>query len=258
MADPTRDPSSGAGANPTNPPAGGNNGGQDQQGQGAQNGGQGGRNQQGQQRQRTAGNAFEAISFVAEIDDGKGGRLQLNCRPRLGKIVRGRFDLAKLGERIMDDRLKGLPTVIPGILFSFNGAARKIGFHDPLAFPKNQALRKAVGDAIKNYTGQDQSPEKVVEYAELSDDDLKNWLYWMRRHLDAKQIVVHKGAVPDMKVIEKMPGRVRHQPMDKNPKAEFVKPDFPYLAPGQSPEEQNALVPDYDSEMSQLFGGHET
>ena len=246
MADQTRDPSSGAGGNATNPPTG--NGGQDQNKTG---GGQ-------QGNQRTARNAFEAFSFVAEIDDGKGGRLQLNCRPRLGKIVRGRFDLAKLGERIMDDRLKGLPTVIPGILFSFNGANRKIGFHDPLSFPKNQPLRKAVGDAIKTYTGQDQSPEKTVEFGDLLDDDLKNWLYWMRRHLDAKQIVVHKGTIPEMRVIDKLPGRVRHQPINKDPKAEFVKPDFPYLAPGQSPEEQNALVPDYDSEMSQLFGGHET
>lgn len=202
--------------------------------------------------------AFDKFKCVAEVDDGKGGRLMLQAAPRIGKVIRGRWELAKLGERIVDDRLKGLPGIIPGIVIVIDFGKRKITFTDPLTWASNKALLKEITKVLKEFYGVEQGPEKQLEYSPLNADQMKTWLYWMRRHLDAKQLKIHKGEVPEMEEIMRLPGRSATQPHDKNPKVMYQQSELPYLAPFQSGEETGFLGVDYESEMSSMFGGAES
>lgn len=202
--------------------------------------------------------AFDGFKFLVEVDDGNGGRLQLQASPRVGKVVRGRWELAKLGERIVDDRLKNVPQVIPGIVIIVDFAARKIAFTDPLSWKSNAALLKELQKVMKEFSGVDQGPEKELSYAPLTADQMKTWLYWLRRHLDARQLKVHRGTVPEMSEIMRLPGRALMQPHDKNPKVMVQQSEVPYMAPFQSGEENSHLGVDYEQEMAMMFGGAET
>lgn len=200
-------------------------------------------------------NPFADITFVVEVDDGKGGRMQVNARPRSGQILRGAYDFARIGGNIVNDAIKPLATTrIPGILIAIKGVTREVVLLDPLTLPENERMLKLIQTCVKNFTGNEQNAEKTVKMPGLADDDFKGWLYWMRRALDAKQIVVHRGEVPPMARIETLPGRLRHQPFDRNAKTEFQKPEFPYMSPGQTVAGE-AFEANYDNEMDAMFAG---
>lgn len=235
MPDPTTDPTNGGDGPPGNPPAA--------------------------PPRPARRDAFKGVEFIAEVDDGNGGRLNLQCRPRVGKLVRGRFDRSKMNVNIVGRDLASLPPVIPGIMIVVKGGERRVTLVDPLSWKANLAIKDRLAKAIKDYSGQDQGPDRQYDFADLQDDDFVSWLYWMRRHLDAKQIVVHRGRVPEMREIRALPGRIRYQPHDKSPPGkngklvEFEGSGLPYLKPGGEQAELDAkMTPSYEEDLAALVG----
>jgi len=172
-------------------------------------------------------NPFHGVSFSAEFVTGQNN--QLLC-PLTRRVYRGRWDPTAIKNRVPDDRFASFPTV-PGHVLVFSGATRLVTVKDPLAErPLAGVLKQAQAAVVAmNWPKPDPTPERV--YKGLPDGRLKEWCYWVRRWLDAGQVAVLSGTVPEMAEVERLPGQIERNLFDSSAKRERFPAESPEYVP---------------------------
>lgn len=134
------------------------------------------------------------------------------------ETLRGRWVRHNIQARTPHESIMAMPEVIPGIMLEveIDGEKRVLRRIDPLSEPEHaetwkkiEAVQKRFGDFLSAGGKGQPWPPVVVEKA--SHDQLKTWLYWMRRLVDsgAAEIVASRTTrqFPTIEEItEKMPG----------------------------------------------------
>lgn len=160
--------------------------------------------------------AFPKIpEFTVEVAD-EANRLWL-C-PILNDVLRGRWSRANCPNQQFTGSLRHMPDT-PGIMIAVNVLRRQVRIWDPLADPKNAELWEKAKAAYKAHFNENAAPVKEVVKASLNDTDLKTWLYWIRRGVDSKNLVVLVGQVPDHETIRSCPGKTKIEFFNSNQKA---------------------------------------
>ena len=97
---------------------------------------------------------------------------------------------------------------IPGTHIHVNTQRRTARIYDPLGEPSNKELLAHHVRIQEQTEGKKCGPDKVDLYSELTAEEIKTWLYWCRRKLDAQQACEVNGTVPAMGEILAMPGKI--------------------------------------------------
>lgn len=200
----------------------------------------GGPNRPDSSVQAAGKNPYARYGFVAQVTSG-GNNVRLQF---CNTVLRGEFNASEqLPSSPLSENYAGLPTKIPGLMIGYYGHARRVEIRDPMGKDVNKAVMDRLKEIIKLNGGQRVTFEKDREFAKLSNDLCKEWLYWMRRMLDNGQLRMEGGVIPSMEEIESLPGKVRHLAGDKNPlkaQAAEERPSVPYVTnkkpPGMSDE----------------------
>jgi hypothetical protein len=179
--------------------------------------------------ERDTDNPFGGVRFVVEFATvNNNGTL---C-PITKKLHRGRWTMNNIKSRVPDDRFARMPD-LPGIQILFDGRGRKVQILDPLVTDKYAEVLALAQDVMQQFGWPDE-PEETDTRTEQTNDQLKEWVYWARRWLDAEQVEVVQGNVPEMSEVEALPGRVEHNNFDLSLNKESfpdAKKRPPYKAP---------------------------
>lgn len=174
------------------------------------------------------------VKFVIEIDTGDTNG-SLYCAITK-KLMRGRFEMRRLKNKVPDDRFANCPD-IPGMMIAFDGRNARVEVRDPLAQKENEQVRKEAQAACAAMGWGKPEPVPTRTFTALSENRAKDWVYWARRYIDGGQARQVAGVVPTMAEIEDMPGAVERNTHDTNPNREKY-PDTSnvpeYLTPQQA------------------------
>lgn len=155
-------------------------------------------------------NLVNQISFTVEVAD----QWNRNAKwPLDERVLRGRWSRDNVVHDVDDERFRGMPD-LPGLLIHVEGRGRRAAITDPMANPANREVSDKVSKIIANAQMGSMGPEPDYTVENLSNDDLKSWCYWVRRMLDNKQLRIHRGTVPSMDEISRMPGKVFKENFD--------------------------------------------
>ena len=136
----------------------------------------------------------------------------------LNKSLRGRYSFANVAGQDMTEALRQLSAVqiIPGIRLSVNLTARTLRMFDPLADRENADVMRQIKNIVHAYPGLLGSAHTRAwdEWTkeDATDDELKDWMYWMRIAVDIGSAVMVPGSLelPSIQFIRtKVPGRRR-------------------------------------------------
>lgn len=98
---------------------------------------------------------------------------------------------------------------LPGVHISCDPSRKRARVFDVLSDPSNEELllkaQKVYQEAFQERAG----PEKTVLYENLSDNEIRTWLWEMRKAVDGKRARVVHGELPTREQIEGLPGRTR-------------------------------------------------
>lgn len=133
-------------------------------------------------------------------------------------VCRGRWsrkNLARSGTQIEGD-FNGMPD-LPGLCLLVNTEKRIVRRFDPLADPDNEKLMKRAQRIALAVTGTKMVAEKPKVWRERAADNntVKTFVFWVRRLLDAEQVTVIKGHVPEFDELRKLPGVIQMQQFDQ-------------------------------------------
>jgi hypothetical protein len=135
----------------------------------------------------------------------------------LAQVLRGRWDFSKkmcIG-RAIEEPLRSLSEVgrIPGIQISVDYDRKRIVVFDPLGNKDNAETLQAINGAAQRgehlFGGSKVRPQETVTMSDCDQDTLKDWMYWIRRALDSKNMTVISGSVGTLDEIKAMPGKRR-------------------------------------------------
>lgn len=137
-----------------------------------------------------------------------GDRCRQVLWPLSKEPLRGAWRRGNLVGTTMHQIMQAMPD-LPGQHVSLD-AARKVGrIFDPLNDPRMaEVLRKAQAvhkEAFRTEAGA--AEDKRFEH--LTDDEVKTWLYYMRRIVDCGEARVVHGELPTLEQLETLPGRTR-------------------------------------------------
>lgn len=150
--------------------------------------------------------------YILEIADDKNRGVIFGP---LGVRLRGRWDSAKVAkfqhsESSSLGALYERVPVIPGMFVWIDLDKKAAGAFDPLE--KTDNGRKLM-DSIRNHYQKNEStvvrPADEIQIENMNPDQIKDFLYWMRRILDDQKAVVVIGSseLPSLDAIKKMPGK---------------------------------------------------
>lgn len=140
-------------------------------------------------------------------------------------ILRGAWSRKNLRSDELVEELATMPD-IPGMRIIVNVERKLAVIYDPLALDAHKELCQEIQRHIKARFRRDEGPEKEDKRQGMDADDLKTWLYGMRRRVDAKQARVTKGELPPLEVIDKLPGRTRIEMYNSSSRACKWREDF--------------------------------
>lgn len=160
----------------------------------------------------TGKNPFAGIKFAVEFATDHNN--QTLC-PISMRTYRGRFEMQNVKGRMPDDRFVNMPD-IPGEVILVDGTARVVEVRDPLSDPDARETLKEARAVHRAMNWKEPDPNETKRIDPANDDDLKRHVYWCRRWLDAKQIVVLHGKIPPMDVILLLPGRLEFHSFDQD------------------------------------------
>jgi hypothetical protein len=174
------------------------------------------------------------VKFVIEIDTGDTNG-SVYCAITK-KLMRGRFEMRRLKNKVPDDRFANCPD-IPGMMIAFDGRNLRVEVRDPLAEKTNAQVLKEAQAAVQAMGWGKPEPVPPRTFTNLTENRAKDWVYWARRYIDGGQARQVAGYVPTMAEIEAMPGAVERNAHDTNPNREKY-PDTSnvpaYLTPSQA------------------------
>ncbi len=135
----------------------------------------------------------------------------------LNEKLRGRWNNTVAAGRSMHESLQTLSELpyIPGIRLLVDTAKRRLGKIDPLGTDEFAAtfriINKVAGDHPQLFGGSQVRVEDPVLYEadQVSDDELKRWLYWIWRGIKGGKLMVVSGTAPSIDEIRALPGYVR-------------------------------------------------
>lgn len=126
------------------------------------------------------------------------------------QVLRGRWSPAAISLRGMTSAqgMNQMPE-LPGMIVGFDPEAKKLIVRDPLADAENRAIVEDANRVLLGVFSVQSRPADRVE-RELTDDEFKTLVYWMRRAVDGEQARMVVGNLPDEKEIrEQIRGRIR-------------------------------------------------
>lgn len=175
-------------------------------------------------------NPFEGVSFAIEF--GSDCNNNTLC-PITRRVYRGKWVASNVKGRVADDWFNRMPD-LPGHMIVVDGANRTVTFVDPLESPEYRDTLKEAQDVLKG-RGWGDEPDEREDLKSLSDDDLKNWIYWCRRWVDNSQAEAIRGTrVPTMEQVVGLPGQVRYNQFEMHEdRAEH--PDMKRIPPYRVP-----------------------
>ncbi len=142
--------------------------------------------------------------------------------------VRGRWDFQRTAHRDKSEVLKRLAyevPMIPGKVIALDSDAKKGCIFDPLGSGEGKAILEKI-NAIAKDTGGEVTAAHPTENYVLDVHGVKEWLYWMRRQVDAGMATVVPGSanLPTLEQIAELPGRRRADPFNTGPQT-LKEPD---------------------------------
>jgi len=100
---------------------------------------------------------------------------------------------------------------IPGMVIAIDTQKREGRIFDPLAeTPDGKAIwqrMKPVLDANQEVFGSNMQPQRTVVREGMEPDDMKTWLWEMRKLVDSGAATVVSGQLPEKDQIRKLPGK---------------------------------------------------
>lgn len=188
-------------------------------------------------------NANLTVSYacVVEIADSRNGNV---LWPITQAVLRGKWARANIPAQSYPERLQEMPD-LPGMHIAIDTNRRKGSVFDLLSRSTHKDLLKKANRQHLAIWGVECEPERDITLATMTDNQMKSWLYWIRRMLDAKQCVCVEGTVPSMAQIEAMPGTFMTNVFDASVhvKKETEKSVYPYVAP---------VIQDYQKRQADL------
>lgn len=139
-----------------------------------------------------------------------------------GMRVRGRWEFAKNAHRDKAEVLKTLAfdvPAIPGKVIALDVEEKKGRIVDPLSTGEGAKILAKVNEVFKDHgTVMEQGLAHPAEDHVLTVDGVKDWLFWMRRLVDAGLAVVTSQSpeLPPIDEIRAMPGRRLADPLNSN------------------------------------------
>ena len=149
-----------------------------------------------------AGDKFPQISFLLEFSGPQNEKI---AWPMSQIIVRGRWKgeaVRKIGGAEQTASISDLP----GMMLYFDSSKKSYVIYDPLNQPKNKEAAKKHTDQIIAVYGMQMAPEQEYFFDNLSENAMKTVCYLARRLLDNNQVVVHSGEIPNVDLLEQLPG----------------------------------------------------
>ena len=150
--------------------------------------------------------------------------------PPVGKVLRGAWYSHVVAMKDKAAPLKELSQIpeIPGMIVAIDTTPDSTGrckgaILDGLTSPQGKAIQPRLEEIFKRNTAQlgtNYAPAEREEY-ELYEDDVKNWMYWMRRLSDlgfAKKYG-NDPELPTLDEIRQMPGKRLNDPWNTGPQA---------------------------------------
>lgn len=165
---------------------------------------------------------FPNIRYAVEFGDIKNRNFVF---PLGSKPLRGRWATRNyLPNTTVHEKFQGMPD-IPGIVLEVDATTRTVRFLDPLSDPRNKEALRIASAAYKTAFGEECCGWPEAKLENLSDDELKSYIYWTRRMMDngSCKVINPGGKVPEMAEIEKYPGLVSFHNFDQGATIEHMK-----------------------------------
>jgi hypothetical protein len=138
--------------------------------------------------------------------------IELGCKRNRPKtwaptrqVLRGHWLKANLTSDERSEALEPIPD-IPGIRITIEPERRLAVIYDPLGLPRNIEKLREVSEAFLKFSGQKSTYMESTKHEELSDTDIKTWLYWMARLVKSGDATVTVGELPSLNEISKLRG----------------------------------------------------
>lgn len=132
--------------------------------------------------------------------------------------LRGRYSIANTPGMRAHEAMNSMPTEIPGQIVEVDVQNRTCRIFDALSLEQNKGIHDQIKRACsenRGYFGGSDLPEES-KYIGQSDTDIRTWLYWMRRLVDAGNAVdigtagSGRRPLPSMNIInERMKGKIK-------------------------------------------------
>ena len=130
----------------------------------------------------------------------------------LQQKLRGRWDAQNVSYKRAHQALAQLPTVIPGIQVIIDTNRKTRGYMDPLSNSEHAETVEKIKMAREQVSGisPGHNPWPAVKFENSTHNELKTWMYWMRRLVDSKKAIIigNADSLPTMADIESMPGDI--------------------------------------------------
>lgn len=139
-----------------------------------------------------------------------------------GTRVRGRWEFSKNAHRDKAEVLKSLAynvSTIPGKVIAVDTEEKKGRILDPLSTGEGAKILAKINEVFKEHgTVMEQGLAHPAEDYSLTIDSLKDWLFWMRRLVDAGLAECTSGStvLPELDEIRAMPGRRLADPLNSS------------------------------------------
>lgn len=143
-----------------------------------------------------------------------------------GETIRGRWDFRNTAHRDLGEALKHVfiaAPIIPGMILRIDTDARSAKRIDPLKETEEGKAILAKINAVflmyKQVFGGPKEAHETVEYNELTTDQIKEWVFYIRSLLDNKMATLIPGSdtPPTLLQIRKeWPGKRRKDPLGNN------------------------------------------
>lgn len=150
--------------------------------------------------------------YIIEI---AGPRNERHCFGPIGQTLRGRYDFSNIAHRDKSESMKALSrvSVIPGICVELD-TDKAIGrVFDPLRETEEGRRKWAeISAVVREYQfefGNATQLMETQEYSELSQDDIKTWMFEMRKVVDAGYArMISEAKLPSsVEIRTKVPGK---------------------------------------------------
>ncbi len=114
---------------------------------------------------------------------------------------------------------------IPGIRVGIDISRRRAIIFDALSLPEHADRLEKLTKVVKRVRNEDCKPNKPIVRENMTDTEIKSWLYWGRRKLMVNQAIEISGQWPTLEEIERLPGKTRIEYFNSSAKARKYRED---------------------------------